>query len=270
MALIKCSECGREISDKAAACIYCGCPISASQPKPAVSNGDKSVFNEFFGSNSSVQFDNKGLHIEFHAVLSGAENERSRQSVFVKELGRNVEFTVANTVKAGQYVRVNLQNEKYCFIQFLVKSVSRAPEIRQSAPAGIKPNQEITTTIKNYKPNLLVKFFKSRVIGKFIGISLAFVITGRFGDIDPDALFIIAGIVLLFMLVGSAYPIANIKKYYRKHHIDEAIRKDSGYMNVAISAYNNLPTKKMLAYIKELNPAAAQEIERQLAERKKK
>ena len=25
MALIKCPECGKEISDKAAACIHCGC-----------------------------------------------------------------------------------------------------------------------------------------------------------------------------------------------------------------------------------------------------
>ena len=27
MALIKCSECGKEISDKAKQCLYCGCPI---------------------------------------------------------------------------------------------------------------------------------------------------------------------------------------------------------------------------------------------------
>ena len=27
MALIKCSECGKEISSKASACPYCGCPI---------------------------------------------------------------------------------------------------------------------------------------------------------------------------------------------------------------------------------------------------
>lgn len=27
MALIKCPECGKEISDKAGACPHCGCPI---------------------------------------------------------------------------------------------------------------------------------------------------------------------------------------------------------------------------------------------------
>lgn len=34
MALIKCSECGKEISDKASACIYCGCPASAMKTQP--------------------------------------------------------------------------------------------------------------------------------------------------------------------------------------------------------------------------------------------
>ena len=32
MALIKCPECGREISDKAPQCPHCGCPITSSQP----------------------------------------------------------------------------------------------------------------------------------------------------------------------------------------------------------------------------------------------
>ena len=31
MALIKCPECGKEISDKAPACIHCGCPLSTKK-----------------------------------------------------------------------------------------------------------------------------------------------------------------------------------------------------------------------------------------------
>ena len=38
MALIKCPECGKEISDQAKACIYCGYPIS--KMKPIVKNND--------------------------------------------------------------------------------------------------------------------------------------------------------------------------------------------------------------------------------------
>lgn len=35
MALIKCSECGKEISDKAKVCIHCGCPIE-SKPQETI------------------------------------------------------------------------------------------------------------------------------------------------------------------------------------------------------------------------------------------
>lgn len=33
MALIKCSECGKEISDRGEACVHCGCPISITKAK---------------------------------------------------------------------------------------------------------------------------------------------------------------------------------------------------------------------------------------------
>jgi hypothetical protein len=35
MAIIKCSECGRAISDKAAACVGCGAPVGAAGAPPA-------------------------------------------------------------------------------------------------------------------------------------------------------------------------------------------------------------------------------------------
>ena len=34
MALINCPECGKQISDKAAQCIHCGCPIEKKQVEP--------------------------------------------------------------------------------------------------------------------------------------------------------------------------------------------------------------------------------------------
>jgi len=33
MALIKCSECGKEVSDKASKCVHCGCPIKKEEKK---------------------------------------------------------------------------------------------------------------------------------------------------------------------------------------------------------------------------------------------
>ena len=67
MALIKCPECGKEISDKASACIGCGCPVSAMKAeavKPASpaapANGTNfadmgEMFGQFFGNQTQQQ-----------------------------------------------------------------------------------------------------------------------------------------------------------------------------------------------------------------------
>ena len=45
MALIKCSECGGTISDKAKACPHCGCPIEGNEieEKKGISKGKMSI-----------------------------------------------------------------------------------------------------------------------------------------------------------------------------------------------------------------------------------
>lgn len=68
MALIKCPECGKEISDKAVACINCGCPVSAmniqsAEPakttetaRPAAKTVDfGATFGQFFGNQTAVK-----------------------------------------------------------------------------------------------------------------------------------------------------------------------------------------------------------------------
>ncbi len=66
MALIKCTECGKEISDKSPACINCGCPVSEMKKEaPKASENEKNnigfadfnnTFGQFFGgSNSTTQ-----------------------------------------------------------------------------------------------------------------------------------------------------------------------------------------------------------------------
>lgn len=181
MALIKCSECGKEISDKATSCVHCGCPIPSS---PTISNAG-------------------GKKLSHGAISS----------------------------------------------------------------------EEAIALLKKYKPNFLVRFFKkqgfSGFLSKFISMTIVFIVAGRFGDVDMEVILPILGVCVVLLFLGSLYPLVHFKGYCRRRHINEAIRKDTGYMNVAINAFNALPTKKTLAYIKKLNPAAAQEIERQLAEKKK-
>ena len=61
MALIKCPECGREISNKAPACIHCGYPLQESQPQEIIWNGkDVSDIEKYFNELNSKQ--KKSIH----------------------------------------------------------------------------------------------------------------------------------------------------------------------------------------------------------------
>lgn len=54
MALIKCPECGKEVSDKAPACIHCGYPLQESQPREIIWNGrDVTDIEKYFNSLNS-------------------------------------------------------------------------------------------------------------------------------------------------------------------------------------------------------------------------
>ena len=71
MSLIKCPECGNEISDKAAACPRCGCPInnpSDDQEKIIMSGLCNRVKNAFFVQNGSALLTNKRFIYMKHSL----------------------------------------------------------------------------------------------------------------------------------------------------------------------------------------------------------
>ena len=49
MALIRCSECGREISDQATCCVHCGCPVSKSNSEQKQIDLNE-TFGDIFGN----------------------------------------------------------------------------------------------------------------------------------------------------------------------------------------------------------------------------
>lgn len=61
MGLINCPDCGREISDHAATCIHCGCPIKSSDEKETVimSGVCNRVKGKLFVQNGSAILTNK-------------------------------------------------------------------------------------------------------------------------------------------------------------------------------------------------------------------
>lgn len=75
MALIKCPECGKEISDKSSACINCGYPLSESQAQniPSVDNEEKSIqtsFTDNIGSELQTIIDTLNSAFEYHIVYN--------------------------------------------------------------------------------------------------------------------------------------------------------------------------------------------------------
>ena len=177
MALVRCPECGREVSDKAAACIHCGCPMSAVVSQTAVNT----VAQQPSGGTAP------SLSMNFNAVLSGAESEKTMQSVYVPELGRNVEFALDNDTKVGDIIKITLnKGSKYDYILFTAVTVSKVAQ----APSAVAPtNTEAIDTIKKYKPNLIARFFKTGFLRKFLGMFLTFLLVGRFGDVDIEDMF---------------------------------------------------------------------------------
>ena len=66
MALIKCPECGGQVSDKAPACIHCGCPLQESKPQEIIWNGkDVTEIENYYQSLSSDEKKNLIIFCEY-------------------------------------------------------------------------------------------------------------------------------------------------------------------------------------------------------------
>jgi len=269
MAMIKCAECGKEISDKAAVCVNCGCPVSLSKTQ-----SDKAGLNveEMFQSYPQV------IMMDLDAVVSGEENGKTRQTVFVRELGRNVSFSVPNNIQAGQSLRMGLKDEKYSSVMFKITSVSKEPASAPApaaAPASAPQTSgrnyaEIKADIQRYRPNMFSNFLRSRRFYSLMILYFGFAIWQLVESGVYDASVALGGLGVFFiplLIAHFLYPLHHVKKYLRKHGLEEEIRNS---VNVAICAYNLFPKKKMRKYISRLNGKAGYEILRQLSESKSK
>ena len=56
--------------------------------------------------------------------------------------------------------------------------------------------------------------------------------------------------------------------YIKKNHIDDAIKNDPDYINIAVLTYKLMPCRRMLRYIKKINIDAGLEVERQISKKK--
>lgn len=123
--------------------------------------------------------------------------------------------------------------------------------------------ERVAQLLKAYKPSWVPK-----LMARFNGVFIAFLIIFAFREFEgyPEIFLTLFGsFILICTTLSILFSFPHRKRYYKKTGIKEAIRHDSGNMQVAIKVYNAYPCKKSLNYIRSLNPAAAQLIDQQLA-----
>jgi len=270
MALIKCEECGKEISNKAKACVHCGCPI-ISDENISVDNSNnkdktsaKQSMNEFYDKKS------RKLCVEFDAVVSTKSKESTINTIYVKELNKNIEVLVPNNIKENEKIYKKIDNDSKCeLIIFIVKNVSRDSSIKsvtleKKSKKKLNENKTANDFIKNYNPNCFVRFFDGAGVKKVCITLIGFSLIYYFKEGDFLVVIICTILALPLLLIRMVYPFLKLIKYIKKNNIDDAIKNDPDCFNIAIRTYNLLPSKRMLWYIKKLNIDAGLEIERQI------
>ena len=271
MALIKCEECGKEISDKAKCCIHCGCPILTTN-----SINNTKDWQEVVVQQSAKEVYDKSsnrLYIEFDAAVSNKSKESTPNIVYVQELDKNVELLVPNNIKKNEKIWKKIDGDgKSNIIVFTVKSVSvnsnlSSVSTKKETKKSVKANKTAYEHAKDYNPNALVRFFDGAGVRTVISLLVTYTAIYYFKEKELMVVVICGAIALVLALIGLVYPFLNIIGYMKRKKIDKAIKNDPNYLNIAIAIYNLFPTKRLLWYIKKLNIAAGSEIERQIGKK---
>lgn len=121
MALIKCRECGKEISSRADNCPYCGCPVSNAKKYPQFyekSTEKINVLNE--------DINNLNIHKQ---EASNTYNQNKNQK-FCKHCGKLIDKDCVICPKCGKQVE-NLQNN------FVQNNTTKADNINYGKELGL-------------------------------------------------------------------------------------------------------------------------------------
>lgn len=284
MALIKCEECGKEISNRAKACIHCGCPIEVieeikNEKKEKVEKKEKienkttkkTTKKETVNSGLSEKYD-KNKHkliVEFDAIVSDKKKESTINTVSVKELGKTIEFCVPNDIKVKEEIWKKIDDEKCSIVVFVVKSVTVDPNaqsivVEKEKNKLKKENNTVQDYIKNYRPNAFIRFFDGAGSSKVISI---FVVAGIFCYYEVKEVVVLITFLVMclpLLLLGQICPFLSVIRYIKKHHIDTEIKNGVDRNEIAVLTYRLLPTRKMLWYIKHINKEVGLELERKV------
>ena len=247
MALIKCSECGKEISDKAAACVHCGCPVSVSTPKSSEPIDFQKTFGEFF--NDSTRFvKERGITVDFDANVSGTEKGSTPHSIFLKELGRAIEFSVPNNIQVGQAIRVQLKDDaNYNFVCFNVVSVSKAATASSTSPATA-PTSDKTVSTAAYDEGAScdqkIKRFKTNTYRPFVICMIAFALCVISLVIAKTTSFKAIAILFFVAFFPAIFGVCRIPYYIK---VNKAIKRLEA-RNLLAKAVTEMESDKVVSF----------------------
>ncbi|MDE7323058.1 MAG: zinc ribbon domain-containing protein [Lachnospiraceae bacterium] len=141
MAIIKCNECGKEISDKATSCPNCGCPITPATQKTKKKGSCLAIILIVFGllifigvivpssndknTNSENQSKQAGNIVSTNTILPDESKENT-----IKETNEKTDntFIQTNEIYNGNDVTISVQgynsDKNYITISFLIENNS--------------------------------------------------------------------------------------------------------------------------------------------------
>lgn len=123
MALIKCPECGREISDKAVSCPGCGCPASEFPNSRTAQRDTRSGFE----ANEGMRYKMGGYRLvkDTATVETQEDLERIADEIFWK----NPKLCISNVSKLQK--KANIDADKaYALLEERVKELKRGTDKR--------------------------------------------------------------------------------------------------------------------------------------------
>jgi len=137
MALIKCPECGKEISDKARACIHCGFPIEL-QGKQSEKADVTSIVNEADQLRKSTRYTEAIALYEKAAALDDAHSQLWLGNFYERGLGVAIDYTKAHywfekAANQNNTDAINNLGRLYAKGQGVPKNIVKANELYKKA-----------------------------------------------------------------------------------------------------------------------------------------
>ena len=88
MALIKCEDCGKEISDKASACIHCGCPVENTKEDDYLDEEELDEDEEYETSEDDEELDEEEYEEEYESWYDLPDDRKEElKEEFYKKIG---------------------------------------------------------------------------------------------------------------------------------------------------------------------------------------